>query len=90
MRIDKIGTALFSRKRCAVNEYGISTDIDVFRHADGSMRIVVGSWTERTDKSIKVYELSADDAVILGKILLCIPEDDDFGAIMSRAAAWSE
>lgn len=89
MTINKDETAIFSRTRYAKTEYGVSSDIEVYRHTDGSVRVVVGVWSERADKCIKVYELSESDAAILGKALLCIPEDEDFGAIMSRAAAWS-
>lgn len=88
--INKNWIPIFSRKRHAKTEYATSTDIEVHRHTDGSVRVVIGSWTERSDKSIKTYELSVDDAVILGKVLLCLPEDEDFGEIMSRAAAWEE
>ena len=88
--MNKDSTAIFSHTRNATTEYATSTDIEVFRFITGSVRVVVGSWTERTDKSIRAYELSAKDAEHLGKALLCIPEDEDFGAITSRVAAREE
>ena len=77
------GATIFERKHYAETEYGTSTDINVVRHTDGSMHVVVGSWAENTDRSAKSYVLSAEDAEILGRVLVCT--EDNFKGIVERS-----
>lgn len=83
-------TKIFSAHVPRATEWDTARGIEVYRETNGSVRIRVSSETEREDTRYKSKTLSAEDATTLGKALLCIPEDEDFGEIMSRAAAWSE
>lgn len=81
---------IFSAYVPRATEWDTTRGIEVYRETNGSVRIRISSETEREDIRYKSKIISAADATSLGKALLCIPEDVDFGEIMSRAAAWSE
>ena len=78
-------TRIYKVTRTAVTEYASSTDIDVNRRHDGEITIRLGSWTERIDKSIRMFKLSAEEAMNLG-MALCGTEEDMEG-ILERASA---
>ena len=88
MKINK-GVFIFNANTYAKTEYGISSDIEITRYTDGNVCISVGSWTDRTDKTMKSYEMTAYEAEALGRALLCMG-DNGFDAVVDRAASWAE
>lgn len=81
---------IFSSYTPRTTEWDTARSIEAIRNPNGSVSIRISSETERDDKEHKSYTISAEEAEQFGKALLCIPADEDFGAIMSRAGAWSE
>jgi hypothetical protein len=84
------GTVIFSSYTRRFTEWDIARGIKVYRNPDGTVNIQISSETEWDDAEYKLKNITAEEAEQFGKVLLCIPEDEDFGEIMSRAAAWEE
>jgi len=83
-------TAIFSSYAPRKTEWDTARGIEAYRNIDGSVRIRISSETEWEDTEYKVKTITAEEAEMLGKALLCIPEDEDFGSIIERTMKRSE
>ena len=83
-------TVIFGLYEPRETEWDTARWIEASRYPNGSVCIRISTETEREDAEYKDTTLSATEAEAFGKALLCIPEDEDFGEIMSRAATWEE
>lgn len=77
-------TTIFNETTMTECEWGTHRDIEAIRNADGSVDIVIGTWTERDDKTAKTYHLSLKAAESFGRVLLCM-RDNDFSGLIGRA-----
>ena len=75
---------IFEDTKPAKNEHGISRDIKAIRYLDGSVDVVIGSWSDWNDVSVKEFRLSAGKAEAFGRVLLCM-DDKTFDDITTRA-----
>lgn len=90
MKPIKDGAEIFSSYTPRITEWDTARGIKAYRNSDGTVDIRVSSETEWKDAEYKLKNITAEEATRLGKALLCIPDSEDFGEIISRAAAWSE
>lgn len=58
----------------AKTEFDLCTDITVCGDDNGGVIVRVGSWTERTDKSVKEHRLTAKEAGRFARNILGISE----------------
>lgn len=79
---------IFQHETPRKDEYGVSKSTTATRFKDGSVRIVIRTWSERSDVSFKYHTLPADEAERLGRALCCI-DDDTFDELAGRAKEMS-
>ena len=82
-------TPIFSDVKMPTKEYGIPRCIEVSRLTDGGVVVIIGSWTERSDRTVRRFHLSAEKAEILGQALLCM-DDNDLTGLIDRASNFME
>lgn len=84
------GIVIFSAHVPRATEWDTARGIKVERNTDGSVRIRVSSETETEDIEYKSKTITVEEAVRLGRALLCMDEEDAFDDMAKRAEKWSE